>query len=221
MLRPRARCGCAALPRRLGAVPRLRARRAGGADAAPAGPPGRLPVAPRCSCPAAILRDRDSGRCWRVARRATSVARPRLEAAWSARASRCRAAARADAPLSAWLRRRCRGFSLDGVARCTSTCAPATCSRSICRAAGGPGSRRRLIPPRFTRPLRQANPAPFAGLLAARRLRGQFVAGAAGVGPRPRMETRPIAGTRPRFAGDDDAARIASWWRTRRSAPST
>jgi len=57
--------------------------------------------------------------------------------------------------------------------------------------------------------LRQANPAPFAGLFVA--------AGRAVVSSSPerlvsvrgeRVETRPIAGTRPRFAGDDDAARI-------------
>ncbi len=58
--------------------------------------------------------------------------------------------------------------------------------------------------------LRRANPAPFAGLL-------QF-GDAALVSSSPERllqlrdglaQTRPIAGTRPRFAGDDDAARIA------------
>ncbi|GAP64924.1 anthranilate/para-aminobenzoate synthase component I [Mizugakiibacter sediminis] len=57
--------------------------------------------------------------------------------------------------------------------------------------------------------LRRANPAPFAGLLQWRdwavasssperlvEVRGDAV------------QTRPIAGTRPRFAGDDDAARV-------------
>ena len=57
--------------------------------------------------------------------------------------------------------------------------------------------------------LRRANPAPFAGLLQRERwaiasssperlveVRGDLV------------QTRPIAGTRPRFAGDDDAARV-------------
>jgi anthranilate synthase component 1 len=38
--------------------------------------------------------------------------------------------------------------------------------------------------------------------------RGQFLARAAGVGAGRPVQTRPIAGTRPRFAGDDDAARI-------------
>ncbi|MDQ3230124.1 MAG: aminodeoxychorismate synthase component I, partial [Pseudomonadota bacterium] len=57
--------------------------------------------------------------------------------------------------------------------------------------------------------LREANPAPFAGLLAGD--------GWAVVSASPErlvsvrgdvVETRPIAGTRPRFTGDDDAARI-------------
>jgi anthranilate synthase component 1 len=57
--------------------------------------------------------------------------------------------------------------------------------------------------------LRAANPAPFAGLFAGN--------GWAVVSASPErlvsvrgdvVETRPIAGTRPRFAGDDDTARI-------------
>jgi anthranilate synthase component 1 len=57
--------------------------------------------------------------------------------------------------------------------------------------------------------LREANPAPFAGLFAGE--------GWAVVSASPErlvsvrgdlVETRPIAGTRPRFEGDDDAARI-------------
>ena len=57
--------------------------------------------------------------------------------------------------------------------------------------------------------LRQANPAPFAGLFAGA---GWAVASSSPerlVSVRGRVvETRPIAGTRPRFEGDDDAARI-------------
>lgn len=57
--------------------------------------------------------------------------------------------------------------------------------------------------------LRRANPAPFAGsfrdgtraVLSSSPERLVRVAGSA-------IETRPIAGTRPRFAGDDDAARV-------------
>lgn len=57
--------------------------------------------------------------------------------------------------------------------------------------------------------LGRANPAPFAGLLAwddwaiVSSSPERLVAVAA-----DRVETRPIAGTRPRLAGDDDAARV-------------
>jgi anthranilate synthase component 1 len=57
--------------------------------------------------------------------------------------------------------------------------------------------------------LRTANPAPFAGLLQ----QGNW--SIASSSPErlieihgDRVQTRPIAGTRPRFAGDDDAARV-------------
>ena len=57
--------------------------------------------------------------------------------------------------------------------------------------------------------MRAANPAPFAGLFAGA---GRVVASSSPerlVSIRGDVvETRPIAGTRPRFEGDDDAARI-------------
>ena len=57
--------------------------------------------------------------------------------------------------------------------------------------------------------LREANPAPFAGLL----VQGDWALASSSpdrlVSVRgDRVETRPIAGTRPRLAGDDEAARI-------------
>ncbi len=66
-----------------------------------------------------------------------------------------------------------------------------------------------LSPQALYAQLRVANPAPFAGLFMAQ--------GRAVVSSSPErlvsvhgddVQTRPIAGTRPRFAGDDDAARI-------------
>ncbi len=66
-----------------------------------------------------------------------------------------------------------------------------------------------LDPVRLYARLREANPAPFAGLYAGE--------GWAVVSASPErlvsvrgdvVETRPIAGTRPRFPGDDDAARV-------------
>src|SRR3546814_672865 len=66
-----------------------------------------------------------------------------------------------------------------------------------------------LDPARLHERLREANPAPFSGLFAGD--------GWAVVSASPErlvsvrgdvVETRPIAGTRPRFDGDDDGARI-------------
>ena len=70
-------------------------------------------------------------------------------------------------------------------------------------------SRRRSIRRHCSRACAQHNPAPFAGLFAGD--------GWAVVSASPErlvsvrgdlVETRPIAGTRPRFGGDDDAARV-------------
>lgn len=74
---------------------------------------------------------------------------------------------------------------------------------------GGENECERIDPAAFYERLRAASPAPFAGLFAGD--------GWAVVSSSPErlvsirgdiVETRPIAGTRPRFAGDDDAARI-------------
>ena len=62
--------------------------------------------------------------------------------------------------------------------------------------------------------LRRANPAPFAGLLQWADRAGREWAIASSSPERlleirgPNAQTRPIAGTRPRFPGDDDNARI-------------
>ena len=89
--------------------------------------------------------------------------------------------------------------------------APATCSRSTSRAAGARASTRRSQPAalyaRAARaPIRRRSPACSRGDGWARgrvpRRSGWCRCAATS------CETRPIAGTRPRFAGDDDAARI-------------
>ncbi|TXI48518.1 MAG: aminodeoxychorismate synthase component I [Lysobacter sp.] len=76
-------------------------------------------------------------------------------------------------------------------------------------ASSGENECERIDPAAFYQRLRAASPAPFAGLFAGD--------GWAVVSSSPErlvsvrgdiVETRPIAGTRPRFAGDDDAARI-------------
>ena len=66
-----------------------------------------------------------------------------------------------------------------------------------------------LTVPAIYAALRDSNPAPFAGLVQwddfalASSSPERLIASDAGV-----LQTRPIAGTRPRFAGDDDAARV-------------
>ena len=83
-----------------------------------------------------------------------------------------------------------------------------------CVAWAEPGHEALLAPlddelDRLPRQPREANPAPFAGLL----VQGDWALASSSperlVSVRgDRVETRPIAGTRPRLAGDDEAARI-------------
>jgi len=164
------------------------------------------PIALALRCPAAILRDRRDGRC-------IAVAEPGHEALLEVIAADVRAAA-ALAPLPDW-----QGpvaLAEDTPARFTGSVErvleylragdvfQANISRAWEARFAAP-----LPPAALFERLRRANPAPFAGLFAA--------AGRAVVSSSPerlvsvhgeRVETRPIAGTRPRFAGDDDAARI-------------
>ena len=185
------------------------ARRAGRTGAAAAArATGALPVALALRCPAAVLRDHASGECVLVAEAGHDGAARRR----ARRHRRRRAAAGAAAPGA---RRRARGrraasASLDGVRRVLDYLArrrrvPGQPVARLARALRSAAAIRR----RCSQRLRRTIPAPFAGVFAGddwavvssspERLvsvRGDVV------------ETRPIAGTRPRFAGDDDAARI-------------
>jgi len=164
------------------------------------------PVALALRCPAAILRDRRDGRC-------RAVAEPGHEALLALIAADVDAAA-ALAPLPAW--QAPLALAEDAPERFTGNVVrvldylragdvfQANISRAWEARFAAP-----LAPAALFERLRRANPAPFAGLFAA--------AGRAVVSSSPerlvsvhgeRVETRPIAGTRPRFAGDDDAARI-------------
>ena len=168
--------------------------------------PGGLPVAQALRCPAALLRDRTTGECTAVAeaphaalldRIATDAAHctgPPALPPW-----RLPDALEEDEP---------RRF-LDGVRRVLDYLAAgdvfqANLSRGWqARFAAG------IEPAALHRRLRDANPAPFAGLFAGQ---GWAVVSASPerlVSVRGEVvETRPIAGTRARFVGDDDAARI-------------
>ena len=167
---------------------------------------GALPVAVALRCPAAVLRDREAGGCVAVAETGAG--------AWLARIADDAERARTLAPLPAWkaperIDEDDPQRYLDGVARVLGYLAAgdvfqANLSRGWRAVFDGA-----LDPAALFERLRRHNPAPFAGIF--RSAWGSVVSASperllsvqAGL-----AETRPIAGTRARFAGDDDAARI-------------
>ena len=166
---------------------------------------GGLPVAAALFCPAAVLRDRDTGRC-------IAVALPGHEAWLSRIALIAEDATHSIPPLPApqTLGEDADTRFLDGVARVqgylrAGDVFQVNLSRGWRAAFASAPDAVALYAA-----LREANPAPFAGLFS---LPGGSVASSSPerlVSVRGRrIETRPIAGTRPRFDGDDDAARIA------------
>lgn len=169
---------------------------------------GGLPVAAALFCPAAIVRDRDSGRC-------LAVALPG-HAAWLDRlANVVREVAAVPVAGGAPLRplrlaEEAEHRFLDGVARVHDYLRAGDVFQVNLSRGWRAGFDAPPDPVALYAALRQANPAPFAGLCS---LPGGSVASSSPerlVSIRGRrIETRPIAGTRPRFEGDDDAARIA------------
>jgi anthranilate synthase component 1 len=167
---------------------------------------GRLPVALAVRCPAAVLRDRVTGEC-------IAVAEPE-HAALLDRVEHDTGAARRLAPLPTWqppvaIDEDPATRFTDGVRRVLEYLA----AGDVFQANISRGWRARFAtaptPAALFARLRQHNPAPFAGLFAGD--------GWAVISASPErlvsvrgdlVETRPIAGTRPRFVGDDDAARI-------------
>jgi len=168
--------------------------------------PGPLPVALALRCPAAIARDRDSGRCVLVCEAGAEALVADIDAQLEA--------ARALPPLPAWdkpreVREDAPAHFLDGVERVHEYLrAGDTFQVNLSRKWSAEFDQAPEPAALYAR-LRAANPAPFAGLLehdgwalassSPERLvsvRGKVV------------ETRPIAGTRPRLPGDDDAARM-------------
>lgn len=168
--------------------------------------PATQPVALALRCPAAVLRDRSTGDCVVVAEAGQGelIARTAVDIARAADMP----------PLPAW--RPPARIDEDEPSRFT-----AGVQRILDYLRAGDifqVNLSRAWHARFDMPLdpaalyarlRTANPAPFAGLFATPHwtvvsssperlvsVRGEVV------------ETRPIAGTRPRFEGDDDAARI-------------
>jgi anthranilate synthase component 1 len=168
--------------------------------------PGVLPVAAALRCPAALLRDHASGECIIVAEAG--------EEAWIERILADCEATRAAAPLPAWtapsaLVEESSQRFVDGVGRILDYLAAGDVFQVNLSRGWQANFDVPLDPAALHARLRAANPAPFAGLFAGN--------GWAVVSASPErlvairgdvVETRPIAGTRPRFAGDDDIARI-------------
>jgi anthranilate synthase component 1 len=165
-----------------------------------------LPVALALRCPAAILRDHASGEC-------VALAETDANGLLDVMAADITASRRLPA-LPAWREPDAlvedppRRF-IDGVERILQHLAAGDIFQVNLSRAWRARFDARLDPVALYARLRTANPAPFAGLFAAEgwavasssperlvSIRGDVV------------ETRPIAGTRPRFDGDDDAARI-------------
>ena len=173
----------------------------------PRRPAGGRPQALALRCPAAVLRDRASGRCVAVAETGQAQLLATIVAD--------RDAAAALPPLPSWqapatlLEDGPQRF-VDGVQHILDYLR----AGDVFQVNLSRGWRARFDTPPdpaalYAR-LRQANPAPFAGLFAGA---GWALASSSPerlVSVRGRVvETRPIAGTRPRFPGDDDAARIS------------
>jgi anthranilate synthase component 1 len=172
----------------------------------PRRPGAGRPSALALRCPAAVLRDRASGECVVVAEYAHGALLQAVVEDLEA--------ARGLKPLPAWrapesiVEDEPQRF-IDGVGRILDYLRAGDVFQVNLSRAWRARFDAPLDPAALYARLRQANPAPFAGLFAGD---GWAVASSSPerlVSVRGRVaETRPIAGTRPRFEGDDDAARI-------------
>ena len=163
--------------------------------------PGPLPVALALRCPAAVLRDRHSGLCLALAEPGAAHLVDALVPPPPA------PPVPPFAPPT--LREDDPQRFLDGVARIHEYLRAGDVFQVNLSRAWRAEFAIAPDPAQVYARLKDANPAPFAGLLRFE--------GAALLSSSPerlvsvrgtRVETRPIAGTRPRFAGDDEAERI-------------
>ena len=167
---------------------------------------GALPVAFALRCPAAVLRDHATGDCIALAETG--------HADWLERIAKDIEAARALPLLPAWrppvdISEEAPARFIDGVARILDYLAAGDVFQVNLSRGWSARFRTELDPAALHARLREANPAPFAGLFTGD---GWAVASASPerlVSVRGDVvQTRPIAGTRPRIPGDDDSARI-------------
>ena len=174
---------------------------------------GALPVALALRCPAAVLRDHATGECFAVAELGAEAMLDRILADLDTQDA---------APLPAWqppqsLEDDAPGAFTDGVSRILDYLAAGDVFQVNLSRAWRARFAQPLEPALLYARLRAASPAPFAGLFTGETANGDEKTRWAIVSSSPErlvsvrgdvVETRPIAGTRPRFDGDDDAARI-------------
>lgn len=167
---------------------------------------GELPVAVALRCPAAVLRERRSGECIAVAEVGAE--------AWLAQIAHDIERARTLPALPAWappirIDEDPAQQYLDGVIRVLDYLAAGDVFQANLSRGWRAHFTDALDPAALFQQLRTHNPAPFAGIF--RSPWGSVVSASPERLLAVRQgiaQTRPIAGTRPRFAGDDDAARI-------------
>ena len=168
--------------------------------------PGKLPAAVALRCPAALLRDRNSGECMAVA----EPGHEDLLAQMMADAS----AAAVQAELPPWappvnLEEDAPERFIAGVERILAYLAAGDVFQVNLSRAWRARFTEAPEPAAVYARLREVSPAPFSGLFHGD---GWAVASASPerlVSVRGDVvETRPIAGTRPRLPGDDDALRV-------------
>ncbi|TWT20823.1 aminodeoxychorismate synthase component I [Luteimonas wenzhouensis] len=168
--------------------------------------PGGLPVAQALRCPAAVLRDHASGTCVAVAEDGHGGMLDRVERDLAAAGSL--PAWPAWAPPAAVHEDPAGDFAA-GVARVLDYLAAGDVFQANLSRAWRAEFAAALDPARLYARMREASPAPFSGLYAGD---GWAVASASPerlVSIRGDLvETRPIAGTRPRVPGDDDEVRV-------------
>lgn len=173
---------------------------------------GGLPVACALRCPAAVLRDRVNGECITIAEADHADWLDRIE--FDITASRHQPALPEWRPPVAVQEEPPQRY-VDGITRILDYLAAGDVFQVNLSRGWQVDFDAPLLPAALFQRLREHNPAPFAGVFACRASDG---AGWSVVSASPerlvsvhgrKVETRPIAGTRPRFEGDDDAARIS------------
>ena len=166
---------------------------------------GPLPTALALRCPGAIVRDRVTGRCFAVCESGFETWLDQIDADIAS-------AKELDLPAAlpaAIVTEDEPADFLDGVAHIHDYLRAGDVFQVNLSRAWRAEFATTPDPAALYRRLCEANPSPFAGLLQfgawalASSSPERLVSVRAG-----RVETRPIAGTRPRFPGDDDAARI-------------